>query len=76
MNIIATILSVFVLFLRIFVVIKVGILLLTYFFNDSIEISRTFYLLISYMIFDQYIFRSFENNENSDIYHKKDHEES
>lgn len=71
MNLVTTILALCVFFLRVFVVIKVGVLLVTYLFNDNIEISRTFYLLMGYMIFELYLFKSFDNSENVDIYKEK-----
>lgn len=70
MNIFKTILSLGVLFLRIYVIIRVGFLLFTYFNNVNIEISREFMILICYMIFELYLFRSFENVEDVDIYNK------
>lgn len=75
MTIIKGILSLCVIILRIYVIVRVGFLLFTYFNNNTLEISRQFYLLIFYMIFELYLFRSFENREDIDIYNKTKEDE-
>lgn len=75
MTIIKGILSICVIILRIYVIVRVGFLLFTYFNNNTLEISRQFYLLIFYMIFELYLFRSFENREDIDIYNKTKEDE-
>lgn len=75
MTIIKGILSLCVIILRIYVIVRVGFLLFMYFNNNTLEISRQFYLLIFYMIFELYLFRSFENREDIDIYNKTKEDE-
>jgi len=75
MTIIKGILALCILILRIYVIVRVGFLLFMYFNNDTLEISRQFYLLICYMIFELYLFRSFENGEDIDIYNETNKDE-
>ena len=74
MNIIKGILVIIVFFLRVYVIIKTGYLLFVLFDDKTLEIPREFYLLLSYMVFEMYLFKSFDNTEDVDIYKEKTNE--
>lgn len=72
MNLIKSIFVLLIILLRIFVTIKVMYLLVLYLSNDKVEISRDFYLLLSYMIFEVYINNVLFKTDNVDIYNKEE----
>lgn len=72
MNLIKSIFVLLIILLRIFVTIKVMYLLVLYLSNDKVEISRDFYLLLSYMIFEVYINNVLFKTDDVDIYNKEE----
>lgn len=72
MNLIKSIFVLLIILLRIFVTIKVMYLLVLYLSDDKVEISRDFYLLLSYMIFEVYINNVLFKTDDVDIYNKEE----
>lgn len=63
MGLIQSLLSLGVIIFRFYIIIRTGILLYRAYNLDNIEIPNELILFICYMIFEMYIFKTFENNE-------------
>jgi hypothetical protein len=72
MNLIKSIFTLLIILLRIFVTIKVMYLLILYLSNDKVEMSRDFYLLLGYMIFEIYVNNVLFKTDDVDIYNKEE----
>lgn len=67
MSLIQSLLSLGVIVFRFYIIIRTAILLYRSYNLDSVEIPNELILFICYMIFEMYVFKTFENNEQINL---------